>query len=207
MKPILIIYATRQGQTRRIADHMGATIAAQQHLFSVIDAAHIPRELSLSKYSTVIVAASLHMGRFEPEVKSFVVRHVTELNQMPTLFLSVSLAAANAARETNSPEARAAAKAHVEQTLARFLSSTGWHPTRTDTAAGALAYSRYDFITRWIMKGIARKTGLPIDTAQDYEFTDWPKLDCLTREICQALPHLRAPLDAERQPRTPVVAS
>jgi menaquinone-dependent protoporphyrinogen oxidase len=43
--------------------------------------------------------------------------------------------------------------------------------------AGALAYSRYNFIIRFVMKQIARKAGAPTDTSRDYELTDWPTLD------------------------------
>jgi menaquinone-dependent protoporphyrinogen oxidase len=43
--------------------------------------------------------------------------------------------------------------------------------------AGTLAYSRYNFIIRFVMKRIARKNGAPTDTSRDYELTDWAALD------------------------------
>jgi menaquinone-dependent protoporphyrinogen oxidase len=43
--------------------------------------------------------------------------------------------------------------------------------------AGALAYSKYNFFIKLVMKAIARKAGGPTDTSRDYEFTDWPALD------------------------------
>jgi menaquinone-dependent protoporphyrinogen oxidase len=43
--------------------------------------------------------------------------------------------------------------------------------------AGALPYTRYNFLVRFLMKRIARKAGGPTDTSRDYDFTDWAALD------------------------------
>src|SRR5689334_25291448 len=47
MKPILIIYATREGHTRHIAEHAGALLGARQTAFELVDAAHLPEGFSL----------------------------------------------------------------------------------------------------------------------------------------------------------------
>jgi menaquinone-dependent protoporphyrinogen oxidase len=66
-----------------------------------------------------------------------------------------------------------------------FVQETGWRPARVLPVAGALAYSQYNFIVRFVMKRIARKAGAPTDTSRDYEFTDWATLD---RFISDAAP-------------------
>jgi menaquinone-dependent protoporphyrinogen oxidase len=43
--------------------------------------------------------------------------------------------------------------------------------------AGALAYSRYNVIVRFVMKRIARQAGGPMDASRDDELTDWAALD------------------------------
>ncbi len=43
-------------------------------------------------------------------------------------------------------------------------------------AAGALCFSKYNFLKKWILKKIVAKETGPLDTSRDYEFTDWPKL-------------------------------
>jgi menaquinone-dependent protoporphyrinogen oxidase len=55
----------------------------------------------------------------------------------------------------------------------RFLEETGWRPVETKMVAGALPYSRYNWLKRWMMKRIVRKAGGDTDTARDYEYTDW----------------------------------
>jgi menaquinone-dependent protoporphyrinogen oxidase len=185
MKPLLIIYATREGQTRHIAEHLGATLGARQHSFDLVDAAHIPEGFSLTKYSAAIVSASLHMGRYEEEMARFVKRHLLELQQIPTVFLSVSLSERTVEDPNARPEERAQAQADVNRTVESFLAETGWYPSRIAAAAGALMYSKYNFVIRFIMKQIAKKVGGPVDTARDYEFTDWTKLDRLVEELVQ----------------------
>ena len=49
-------------------------------------------------------------------------------------------------------------------------------------------YSRYNFAIRFVMKRIARKAGVPVDTSRDYEFTDWTKLHGLVQEFVQSIP-------------------
>jgi len=55
----------------------------------------------------------------------------------------------------------------------RFLAATGWRPTVTKRVAGALMYTRYNWLKRWVMKKIAGKAGGDTDTRRDYEYTDW----------------------------------
>ena len=183
MKPILIIYATREGQTRHIAEHLGAVLGARARTSELIDAAAIPKDFSLANYSAAIVGASLHGGQHESEMTQFVKQHVAELQQMPTVFLSVSLSEATVEDPHTSPEARAKAQADIQRTIDRFLAQTGWHPSHIGAVAGALPYSRYSFVMRFVMRHIAKKTGGPVDTSRDYEFTDWTKLDHLIDEL------------------------
>ena len=58
-----------------------------------------------------------------------------------------------------------------------FVRDTGWRPEHALSVAGALAYSKYSLLVRFLMKQIARRAGAPTDTSRDYEFTDWQALD------------------------------
>ena len=42
--------------------------------------------------------------------------------------------------------------------------------------AGALPYTRYNWLIRRVMKRIAAKAGGDIDTTRNYEYTDWQDL-------------------------------
>lgn len=183
MKPILILYATRQGQTRRITEHLAAAARTRELVAEVRNASEIKPEFSLDPYSSAVLAASVHMHKHEPEMVRFVKEHRAALERIPTLFLSVSLSEAGAEDPQATPEHRAQSAADSERMIQAFLDQTGWHPRQIRAIAGALTYSKYNFVVRLVMKRIARQAGAPTDTSRDYEFTDWEALDRLLDEF------------------------
>lgn len=200
MKPVLILYATREGQTRRIAEHLAATARARELAADVVNVADTMGEFSLDRYSAAIVAASVHLERHEQEMIDFVRRHRVELERMPAVFLSVSLAEAGAEAPAATAQARAKAAEDVEIMIDRFLEETGWHPSKVQAAAGALMYTRYGPLTRFVMRRIARKVGASTDASRDHEFTDWEALDRLVDSIAGNLTEDRSNPPPEHPP-------
>jgi menaquinone-dependent protoporphyrinogen oxidase len=177
-----IFFATREGQTRKIAERLADDLRALgvgADLFdvSVTDTVH------WSKYDAACVAASVHLGHHEPEMIEFVTHHRTQLERRWASFISVTLSEAGAEDPKRSAEERAQAAADVQRMIDVFVADTGWRPDRVFPMAGALAYSKYNFLVRFVMKRIARKAGAPTDTSRDYEFTDWPALDRFAGEL------------------------
>lgn len=183
MKPILILYATREGQTRRIAEHLAATARTRGFEADVIRVDKIPAGFSLDSYSAALLAASVHLHKHEPEMMKFVTNNLASLERIPTVFLSVSLAEAGAEDPSASAERRAQSAADAEKMIQAFLEETGWHPRHIRAIAGALRYSQYNFAVRFVMKRIARQAGAPTDSSRDYEFTDWEALDRILDEL------------------------
>ena len=185
MKPILILYATREGQTRRIAEHLAATVRSRDLIPEVINCAEIPSDFSLGSYSGAILAASVHLHKHEPEMVRFVKTHRADLEAIPVVFLSVSLSESGAEDPKASPELRAQGAADAQAMIQAFLDETVWHPKHVRAVAGALMYSKYNFVVRFAMRMIASRVGAPTDTSRDYEFTDWEALDRLVDAVVQ----------------------
>ena len=183
MKSVLVIYATREGQTRRIAEHIAATIRGRGHTADVLDAAHIPAGFSLDTYAAAVVAGSVHVGKHEKEIGDFVKTHRSQLERIPAVFLSVSLSEAGVEDPTASPERRSRAAADVQRMIDGFLTETGWHPSKVRAVAGALSYTKYNFLVRFVMKRIAKSQGASTDTSRDHELTDWAALDHIVDEL------------------------
>ena len=183
LKPILILYATREGQTRRIAEHLGAAARSRGSAADVLNAAELTADFSLDFYSAAALAASVHLGKHEREMIQFVKAHRTALEKLPVVFLSVSLSEAGAEDVSASSERRAQSSADAERMIRDFLDQTGWHPRHIRAIAGALMYSKYNFLIRFVMQRIARKAGVVTDTSRDYEFTDWEALDRVVDEL------------------------
>ncbi len=178
MKPVGVFYATREGQTQRIAERTADALRASGIEVELKNLHNGSVDFALdSRYRAAILAASVHAGSHEPEMVSFVKRHRTELEAIPNAFLSVTLSQVGAEDAARSPAERARFAADVESVIATFRRQTGWTPQRVKPVAGALLYSKYNFLIRFIMKRIARKSGVPADASRDYDFTNWADLD------------------------------
>ena len=183
MKPVLVLYATREGQTRSIAEYLAAIIRTRGFATSIFDAAHLPPEFKLEDYSLAVLAASVHQQRHESEIVNFVKKHRAELEAMPTAFLSVSLSEAAVEDDEASRENRAKAAVDVRAMIDEFLEETGWHPSKIKAVAGALMYTKYNFLVRLVMKRIARAAGESTDVSHDHVYTDWAALDIFVDEL------------------------
>jgi menaquinone-dependent protoporphyrinogen oxidase len=182
MPRILVLYGTTEGQTARIATFLGDTLRAEGVSAEVIDAS--TASPSPGGYDAVIVAASIHAGGYQRTVRRWVHTHAQVLNEKPTAFVSVCLAVLQ--REPKVEQ-------EMTEIIDRFLAATGWRPAITKSVAGALPYSRYNWLTRWMMVRIVRKAGGDTDTSRDYEYTDWTDLRVFAQEFVRSLPVPQAP--------------
>lgn len=182
-KPVLILYATREGQAQRIAEFLDARLRERGLVGDVSNVRRLPTGFSLKAYSSAILAASVHSGKHEQEMVNFVRKYRQDLQQLPTAFLSVSLSQAGVQDPAAPKERRLQAAADVKTMIGSFLTKTHWRPTRVVAVAGALMYLKYSFFLRWIMKGIARGAGASTDTSHNHDFTDWSALDNVIGEF------------------------
>ena len=172
-----VFYATREGQARRIAERVSTDLRAQRMEVDLFDVRQLRGRIDWKAYGAAFVIASVHLGHHEREMVRFVREHRAELDALSAAFLSVSLSQAGAQDEAAAIEKRDRARADVRWMIEAFSVETGWKPQRCLPVAGALAYSRYNFLVRLVMKRIARQAGASTDTSRDWEFTDWPAVD------------------------------
>ena len=184
MKSVAVLYATREGQTLRIAEHIAARLRTHGFPVDVLAVArNLSETLDLTRYGATVVAASVHIGKHEREMVEFVKKHRAALERVPSAFFSVSLSEAGAEDASATPERRERASANVNAVTDAFLRETGWKPMRVQPVAGALLYRQYGAIVRLVMRFIARKVGATTDTSRDHEYTDWQALDRLADEF------------------------
>lgn len=163
---ILVIYATVEGQTRTIADHIERYLDKNGHSALMLDATNPPDSFSIDDLDAVICAGPVHAGGFPKPLRRYVHAHSQELMARPGAFVSVSLTAAG----DDADELE-----ELQTIEAQFSEETGWWPVAVHHAAGALKFTEYDYFRKWIMKRIARSKGEATD--HDQEFTDWDALD------------------------------
>jgi menaquinone-dependent protoporphyrinogen oxidase len=178
-----VFYATSEGQTRLIAERLAAVLHEHGFESRAIDlAGPDATHVDWTRVRGTIVGASLHVGRHQKAADRFVRAHVADLNYAPSAFFSVSLSAASK---------NAAEVAEAERIAREFTETRGWKPAIVASLAGRLAYSKYNFLIRFVMKRIAKKEGGPTDTSRDHELTDWDAVDKLAHDMAAEV-HARA---------------
>lgn len=178
MARVLVAWASRYGQTGRIAARLQARLEAAGHEVDGIDLGGGSAGADPRGYDACVVGCPIYAGRHLGAVAAFVDRHRNWLNAHPTGLFSVSLSAADAAG-SGADDAR--------RVLQSFTAKTGWNPTRVATIAGALPYRRYNVLIRMLMKYIVRKAGGDTDTSRNHEYTDWGSVDEFARELVAAI--------------------
>ena len=165
MARILVVYGTTEGHTAKVAGAVSETLhraGAEVDVRAADDQAPAP-----DGYDAVIVAASVHAGRYQRSVRRWVRTHADALADKPAAFISVSLGVLQ-----HDAKVQHDLQAIVEQ----FVATTGWRPSVVKFVAGALPYSKYGWLRRLVMKRIVAKAGGDTDTHRDYEYTDWNDL-------------------------------
>jgi menaquinone-dependent protoporphyrinogen oxidase len=174
---ILIVYATTDGQTRKIARFAADRLVAAGHGVELLNAEDTGG-LDLGRFDGAILAASVHVAVYQKALVGFARERAGELAKLPTLFLSVSLSAAG-----DDPEDQAG----LAEILQRFLDVTGWRPGRVEQVAGAFRFGEYDFFKAWAMRWIERKKDPAAKPGEDKEYTDWAALGSLLDDWAKGL--------------------
>jgi menaquinone-dependent protoporphyrinogen oxidase len=184
-----LFYATRDGQSRRIAERIADRLA--DHGISAL-----PRNLAdgsltpsgLVTAGLVIVVAAVRYGRPLPEAEQFLAEYRT-LPQPPQLvLLSVNLTARKPGKDT------AEGNAYLRKSIARHKLA----PVLAVAIAGRLDYSRYGWLDRQLIRFIMMLTGGPTDPGTAVDFTSWEMVD----EIAQRIAALRRPIGVPARQRS-----
>ncbi len=193
MQRLLIVYASREGHTHRVAEYLAESFRERGLFVEIGNALALAPGLALrGSYEAVILAGSVHLGRHERELIRFAAEHRSELAQLPTALVSVSMSEAVLQSTSTTRQQREEAEKRVENAFARFRKESGWHPRRTLSVPGALMYRSYDLLTRFVMRAVARSNGTPTDVSRNHILTDWGALsrfaERFTRELQAPLP-------------------
>jgi menaquinone-dependent protoporphyrinogen oxidase len=179
MCDVPVFYATSEGQTRRIAERIAGILRAQGFDSLALDVGSPePPRIDWQYVQGAFLGASVHAGRHQKTAEIFARVNSAELTARPSAFFSVSLSAAS-----SNPQEKSAAR-HLAEA---FTKEAGWQPTWTVCFAGRLAYTRYGFLKRLVMRWIAKREGGSTDTSRDQELTDWSAVATFANEMADAI--------------------
>lgn len=191
----LILFHSKYGQTRKIAQRIGQTIldrATQTNSnvwLDMIEINDLPDEFSLDNFDVVILGSPIYTGRHSGALANFIKSHRVQLKDMQTGFFSVSLSASGDEKQ----------KSDARNCMDRFLARCEWQPSIKTIFGGELAYRKYGWFTRWMMKRIVRRAGGDLDTTQNYEYTRWEDVVEFAEHFCEPFVSVTFPLPAAEQ--------
>ncbi|RLJ60251.1 protoporphyrinogen oxidase [Litoreibacter meonggei] len=162
---VLIIYATVEGQTGKIARFIEEQIEKAGHGTHVVDATNKLVDVSFDGVDKVILAAPVHERRHPKPFETLVTSVLNELEERDTLLLSISMNAAF-------PEGHAEAQDYVDEMMLR----TGVKPDTVALVAGAVRNHRYDYYASQVLRHVVLRDREFDPGAESHEFTDWDAL-------------------------------
>ncbi len=171
---VLVAFASQEGQTEKIAHHCARGFEDRGHLVRLIDLRSPGAQVEVGSIDAVILAASIHLGQYDPALASFIVRHGAGFGRMPSAFISVSLSAAS-----HDPAERGA----IDEIARRFLHESGWQPDHVEHVAGAVHDRELNALERMVIHRIVDAHGVARHPSGDTELTDWQALDAFLRRF------------------------
>ena len=177
MSRILILHASIDGQTAKIARRIAAVLAEGGHAVTLRAIEAIEALWEIDRHDAVMIGGSIRYGHYSRSLEDFVRAHLARIEARPNAFFSVCLSAGG-------PGAKPAV---AEGYVAQFRARTGWHPEATASFAGALLYRKYRPFIRFMMRLIVGVAGGDRDTSRDYEYTDWKAVDRFAGELASRL--------------------
>lgn len=166
--PVLVVFGSTEGHTERLAGVAADRLRADGHTVSLVHAAQAERSLDPAGLAGVLVAASIHWGRYQASVTAFARANHPALNALPSAFLSTSLSAAG----VEQPD-----RVGLDDFVRTFETETLWTPRLVHHAGGAIRRSSYDYFKRLAVTLIARSRGDDLGEAGEYDLTDYAALD------------------------------
>lgn len=173
----LILYATHEGQTGKIARFVETELRKSGVETRLADALDTTTDIDFAGVDTVILAAPVHERRHPKLFEAFLTAQQEALERRRTLMLSVSLSAAF-------PEGLEEA----EEYLIEMKMRCRFDPDAEALVAGAVRTSKYDYFASQLVRHVVLRDR-DYDPAQgEYEFTDWAALRKTLSEFLATTP-------------------
>lgn len=188
---VLVVFASSYGQTARIATRLAEHLRGRGIEVTLHNARAQRLHVAPGAYEGIVVAGSLIARGIQPAVRDFVQDHLALLNATPSAFIQVSASAGSQSE---------AGRAAAERILHDFLATMNWRPRTVASIAGAINYTKYNFLLRWYMKRASAKNGGSIDTSRDHEYTDWRQVERFAAELVLAFNITRKPASQAMAP-------
>lgn len=165
---VTVYFATRDGQSRRIAEYVAGRLTAAGCEAGTQDLAHAqPSAEGLATVPVVVLIAAVRYGRHLAEADRFLTAYRALPSPPPLALASVNLTARKPGKDTATGNAY----------LRKLVDRHGLAPAIAAAFAGRLDYQRYNWRDRLVIRFIMLLTGGPTDPKVCVEYTSWRAVD------------------------------
>ncbi len=180
-----VAYASSEGRTRLVVDHLADALRAHDHQVTVDDVGTPNAAEAVALADAVVLAGSIHGGRLQPRLVRFASAHGVALSEHPSALMIVSMSAASS---------DATVRERQHEYLATFLAATPWRPDVVEFVAGALRPDTLGPLRRSQAARVARHVG--VDPKGEVDFTDWGSVKRFAESLARWFPRVGVPIRA-----------
>ena len=169
-----LFYATRDGQSRRIAERIAERLSEQDIDTLPKDLGVLqPSQSSLENADLVVIVAAIRYGKILPEARDFLAAYQKLRTKPKLVFLVVNLTSRKPGKET--PEG----SVYIRKAIKQYELA----PVLARAIPGRLDYRRYTWRDRQIIRFIMLLTGGPTNPRTSIEYTPWDVVDDIAQKV------------------------
>ncbi len=169
-----LFYATRDGQSRRIAERIAQRLAEREIETLPKDLGVMqPAQSTLESADIVVIVAAIRYGKILPEARDFLAAYQKLQTKPKLVFLVVNLTSRKPGKET--PEG----SVYIRKAIKQYELA----PAFARAIPGRLDYQRYTWRDRQLIRFIMLITGGPTDPKTSIEYTPWDVVDDIAYKI------------------------
>ena len=168
---ILLIYASVDGQTKKIADFLNNQWIQEGKDVSVYEVDDFDGKVE--KFDKIVIGSSIRYGVHHKSIIDFINDHKEDLDKSKTVFFSVNLVARKPQKN----------QADTNPYVIKFFKSITWRPDLVDVFAGKLDYKKYPYFDRIMIQLIMWMTKGPTDSNAKIEYTDWDRVKAFGEKV------------------------
>jgi menaquinone-dependent protoporphyrinogen oxidase len=169
-----VFYATRDGQSRRIAERIAERLAEWEIDTLPKDLGVLqPSQSCLESAGLVVLVAAIRYGKLLPEARDFLAAYQKLETKPKLVFLVVNLSSRKPGKET--PKG----SVYIRKAMKQYELA----PAFARAIPGRLDYRRYTWRDRQLIRFIMFLTGGPTDPKTSIEYTPWDVVDDIANKI------------------------
>lgn len=172
-KKLLILYASVDGQTLKIANFLVDEFNNKGFDVSIFEVNAFKGDLD--NYAKIIIGCSIRYGVHHKSVIDFINDNKEMLEKQKSVFFSVNLVARKAEKN----------QADTNPYVIKFFKKIAWKPALVEVFAGKLDYKKYPYFDRIMIQFIMWMTKGPTDSNTQIEYTDWKRVKAFSQKVME----------------------